>query len=76
MKGEVKWFHPKTKSDWSHTMPKDKRRKVVLKAFHGNLLSAARSKQALANVTQSIPTKKAAQSDADFFYKEYKRSKK
>ena len=59
---------------WKKSYPAKKRRTLALKGHKSNL-SAARALQALANVTQDEPTKKAAQADAKFFYEEHKVSK-
>jgi len=59
---------------WKKSYPAKKRRTLALKGHKSNL-SAARALQALANVTQDEPTKKAAQADAKFFYKEHKAGK-
>lgn len=64
-----------TRSGWSKTKPAGERRKAVLRAHKGNLLSSARSKQALANVTKDAQTKRLAQADATYFYREYRKSK-
>ena len=59
---------------WKKSYPAKKRRSLALKG-HKSELSAARALQALANVTSDEPTKKAAQADAKYFYREHKRSK-
>lgn len=74
-KGKKRWYAPRVKSGWKKTMPAGKRRKLLLKAHKGNLLSAARSKQALANVTQDEQTRTLALADAKHFYAEYSKSK-
>ena len=75
-KSKSKWFKPKTRSGWSKDLPPKKRRAIVLRAHHGDLLSAARSKQALANVTRDMATKRAAKADAAYFYRRYRKTKK
>ena len=75
-KGKVKFFHPKIRSGWSKHQPAGTRRRLVLKAHRGNLLSSARSKQALANVTKDRETKVLAQADADYFYRLNREAKK
>ena len=71
-----RWYDPKISSGWKADMPAGKRRAIELKARKGDLLEAARAKQALANVTTSRKTKKAAQADADYFFREYRKKKK
>jgi len=66
-----KWFNPKVKSGWEKGAPLKERRSKILKAHKGDLLSAARGKQALANVTTDKETKVEAEKDAKFFLKEY-----
>lgn len=69
-----RWYAPKVHSGWEKTMPAGERRRLLLKA-HGNPLSAARSKQALANVTQDVETKELALADAKYFFEQHRRSK-
>lgn len=71
-----RWYAPKVHSGWEKSQPAKVRRKVLLKAHKGNLLSAARSKQALANVTQDEETRELALADAKFFFEEHRKSKK
>lgn len=66
---DVKWFHPKVHTGWDKDDPAKTRRRKVLKAHKGNELSAARSMQALANVTEDRPTAVAARADARFLFK-------
>ena len=68
-----RWFNPKTSSGWKHDMPKKKRRELLLDAHDGSCLSAARSKQALANVTKSRATRKAAKEDAEYFFEKHRK---
>jgi len=75
-KGKLTWFSPKTKSGWSKLQPANIRRRLLLKAHRGKLLSAARSKQALANVTPDEDTRVLALSDARHFFELYRKSKK
>lgn len=63
-----KWYDPKVRSGWKKDMPAKKRRRLLLKAHKGNLLAAARSKQALANVTEDEETRVLAQADARYFF--------
>lgn len=71
-----KWFSPKKHTGWHKTMPATKRRQVALKAHKNNALSAARSLQALANVTKDRETKKLAQVDAEYFFNLNRKEKK
>lgn len=71
-----KWFSPKKHTGWHKTMPATKRRQVALKAHKNNALSAARSLQALANVTQDEQTRKLARADALYFYNLHEKEKK
>jgi len=73
---EKKWYQPKVRSGWKKDMPARKRRRLLLKAHRGSLLSAARSKQSLANVTQDEETRVLALADAKYFFEEHKKSKK
>jgi len=75
-KGKKRWFSSKVESGWKKTQPAGTRRRLLLKAHKGSLLSAARSKQALANVTQDEETKEIALADARFFFEEHRKSKK
>lgn len=68
---------------WKKTMPRAERRlhayashKNASNTVHDASLSTARALQALANVTQDKDTKKKAKSDADYFFKQAKDSKK
>ena len=71
-KNKKKWFKPGISSGWKKDMPPKERRELVLEAHGGDYLSAARSKQALANVTKDPATKRAAQADAEYFLKMYR----
>lgn len=75
-KKEKRWYAPKVHSGWKKSQPAGKRRSLLLKAHKGNLLSAARSKQALANVTGDEETRVLALADARYFFREYEREKK
>lgn len=70
-----RWFSPKVHSGWNKDDPSDIRRRRVLRAHGGDLLAAARSKQALANVTTDPATKRAASSDAKYFFSEYRKKR-
>lgn len=73
---EKRWYSPKVHSGWKKDMPAKKRRRLTLTAHEGSLLSAARSKQALANVTQDEETRVLALKDAQYFFEEHKKSKR
>jgi hypothetical protein len=66
-----RFFHPKRHTGWRADMPAERRRSLVKSAHGGNLLSSARSMQALANVQRRInPSVSAkAKSDADYFFR-------
>ena len=70
---EKRFFKPKVKSGWKKDMPLKERRALVLKSHKGDLLSAARGKQALANVTTDTETKVEAEKDAKYFLQLYHR---
>ena len=70
-----RWYKPKVHSGWKKDMPAKERRRLLLKAHRGDLLAAARSKQALANTTQDSETRMLAQADATYFLEQYKESK-
>jgi len=73
---EKRWYAPKIRSSWKKDMPAKERRRLLLKAHKGNLLAAARSKQALANVTEDEETKVLALKDAQFFFELHRKEKK
>lgn len=75
-KGKKKWYAPKVHSGWKKTQPASVRRSKTLKAHGGNLLSAARGKQALANVTKDEETRTLALADAKYFFEKHKKEKK
>lgn len=68
----VKWFKPGIESGWRKDMPLKERRELVLEAHGGDYLAAARSKQALANVSQDKGTKKEALKDARWFFRQHR----
>ena len=74
------WFSPQIRSGWKKTDPAKVRRANVLKAHKGDLLGAARSKQALANVNSGPAgdreTAVKAQADANYFFSKYKSQQK
>ena len=69
------WYAPKTHTGWRKEQSATYRRKLVLGAHKGVVLAAARSMQALANVTTDKQTKREAQADAKYFYAKLKKSK-
>ena len=80
-----KWYNPEghlkgTKKsrvgEWHKNKSMEARRKAAINSKKGNYLSAARSLQALANVTKDSATKRAAQADAKYFYKKHKETGK
>jgi len=73
---DKRWFKPGKPSGWEKSMPAEKRRRLTLQSHGNDLLSAARSKQHLTNVTSDLETKRKAQSDATYFYKKYRAEKK
>jgi hypothetical protein len=56
-------------SVWDKTLPTDVRREIVLKAYHGNELAAARALKNLANATRDKEAKVLAATDAVFLLK-------
>ena len=80
-----KWFKPKVKTGWKKTQKPSYRRRLVMRAHKGSLLSgrrslvrkthrstllaAGRSMTALANVTKDKATAKAARADARYFFR-------
>lgn len=51
------------------------RRKVLVEAHNGDVLAAARSIQALGNVSKDLDTRRKAQRDAEVLYTRYRRMK-
>ncbi len=72
----ARFYNPKVRTGWHKSQTLAYRRNLVLKAHGRDLLSSARAMQALANVTQDKQTAIAARADAQYFYREYKRSKR
>jgi hypothetical protein len=72
------FFHPKVHTGWKADMPMAERRRLVWKAHKGDLLASARSMQALSNVQREINPDVAvkARSDAVYFFRLHKKSKK
>lgn len=71
-----KWFAPETHTGWRKDMPQDKRRRLALKGHGNDKLATARGLQSLSNVTKDKETKQKAASDAQYFYRQYRKSKK
>ena len=72
-----KWYKPSSEdTGWKKTLPMNTRRKVMLKAHKGNALSAARSLQALANVTTDKETRRTAESDAKYLFRQHRQLKR
>lgn len=69
MTDNEKWFDPQVETGWTKGMRMKERRRRVLKAHKGDELAAARSMQALANVTQDQQTRIKAKSDAEHFFR-------
>lgn len=65
----TKFFKPSVHTGWHKNDPLKSRRSKVLRAHKGNYLSAARSMQALANVSQDPATARQAGLDARYFYR-------
>lgn len=59
-----RWYSPKVKMGWKKSQSNTARREAAIEAHKGNLLSAARSLQALSNVTTDRETKLLAAKDA------------
>ena len=74
-KKSKKWYSPKVHSGWKKDMPAKERRSLLLKAHKGSLLAAARSKQALANVTKDEETRVLALKDAEYFFSLHRKEK-
>ncbi len=75
-KQKARWYNPQTHTGWHKSQSLDYRRRLVLRAHGGDKLSSARAMQALANITQDKATAIAARSDAQYFYREYRKRKK
>ena len=61
---------------WKKDLKPSTRRTRMLKAKRHNYLKAARALQALANVTKDPATRRAAKSDARYFYEKYRKKNK
>lgn len=66
-----RWFRPSLHTGWDKNLPQETRVAKVVKAHKGNLLSAARSLRALANVTVDPETHRKATADARVLFKRY-----
>ena len=73
------WYQEATEGSrplgWRKDMPQWKRINTAVRNRRGNLLSAARALNALANVTTDYETKQRARADASYLYKQYKARK-
>ena len=74
-KKKERWFQAGEPLGWRKSDGATKRRRIALRARGGDKLATARALQALSNVTKDPTTKKAARSDALYFYREHKKSK-
>lgn len=72
----VRWYQAGASLGWSKSDTQSKRRRAALASRKGNLLSAARALQALANVTRDSQTRQRAHADAQYFYALYKKKSK
>jgi len=72
----IKWFKPGKPTGWRKEDTQTQRRRVALASHKGNLLSTARSLQALSNVTTDGETRRKSHADAQYFYALYKKKKK
>ena len=71
-----KWFKPGEPLGWEKDMPQTKRRRIALKSRKGDLLATARALQSISNVTKDSETARKAQSDAQYFYRQYRQKKR
>ena len=71
-----KWFKPGKEIGWSKDDSQTKRRRIALKSRKGDLLKTARALQSLANVTEDKETARKAAADAQYFYRQYRQSKR
>ena len=70
-----RWYKPTTEMGWRKDMSAEERRELALDAHGGDLLSTARALLALSNVSTDDETKRLARSDADYFFREYRKAK-
>jgi len=70
------WYAPKAHTGWSKDLAQKTRIAKVVSAHKGDLLSSARSMQALSNVSVDPTTKQKAKSDADILFKRYSKKRK
>jgi hypothetical protein len=66
-------FEPLSGSHWSKRLPMEKRRNIVLRNHRGNYLKSAQAMDFLAKGTIDKKTKILARSDADYFFKNYRK---
>lgn len=71
-----KWFEAGESLGWRKDDAMGKRRRIALKNRKGDKLATARALQSLANVTQDSETARKASADAQYFYRQYRQSKK
>ena len=64
-----KWYNPRVVTGWKKGDSINIRRNRVIDAYGGDYLAAARSMQALANVTTDSVTRREARRDAKYFYR-------
>ena len=76
-----RWFKPKKRTGWrKNQKPPTRRRKLLestskRKSLHDRYVEAARRAQALANVTRDAGTRRAAQADANYFFRRARETK-
>ena len=71
-----RWFQPGSRTGWSKRDSAEKRRRTVLRNRHGDKLAAGRALLALSNVTKDKETHKKARADADYFFRQYRKTKR
>ena len=76
MAKKERWFEAGEPLGWRKSDSATTRRRIALRARGGDKLSTARALQALSNVTKDSATKKAARSDALYFYAKHRKSKR
>lgn len=76
MAKQERWFAAGEPLGWRKTDSMAKRRRIALRNRGGDKLATARALQALANVTEDSETRRKAEADAQYFYRQYRQSKK
>ena len=73
-----RWFQPGKATGWRHNDNAEKRRRTVLRSRHGDNLASGRALLALANVNKgrNRETYKKARTDADYFFRQYRKKGK